>query len=171
MIKKFIKSESERNQPVTVEYKTASGEIKEEEILLIDFNSKEEAMSPDANEKGFIHPMTLTDLMFMIANDVLVEKNYHVYVTRYPASEFQNIYPSRIKIKTTAKTKNIWMTPYDEDEKGYMEHMLINYKNYPIIQYPNGPKYTESETRLFNVFNPGNIYLKAMGGDFDGDMM
>lgn len=47
--------------------------------------------------------------------------------------------------------------------------MITHYKKYPIIQYKEGPKYSQFQTRLYDVFTPGNIYLKAMGGDFDGD--
>ena len=89
MIKKFIKSEEERNQAITIEVKNIkTGEIIEKGIKIIHFNSKEDAIGPNPNEKGEIHYLTLTDLMYMIAMDVLVEGNYHVYTTRYPASEF-----------------------------------------------------------------------------------
>jgi hypothetical protein len=76
-------------------------------------------------------------------------------------------------VKTTAKTKNIWYSAYDANNRtGYNEFLLKNYKNYPLINYPGEEKkYTDAQVRLFNVFTPGNIYLNAMLGDFDGDMM
>ena len=121
---------------ITIEVKNIkTGEIIEKGSEIIHFDSKEDAIGPNPNEKGDKHYLTLTDLMYMIAMDVLVEGNYHVYTTRYPASEFQNIYPSRIKVKTTGKTKNIWYSVYEENNTtGYNEFLLKNYKNYQIIK-------------------------------------
>ena len=107
--------------------------------------------------------------MNIVAVEALEKQNMHVYVTRYPVDNYQNIYPSKIKIKTTSNTKNIYQSIYAASIPQLNESMITHYPKYPTIQYEVGPKYSPFETRLYDVFTPGNIYLKAMGGDFDGD--
>lgn len=45
---------------------------------------------------------TVTDLLFLAATDIIKDK--HVYVSRYPIENYQNIYPSKIALLTTKKT-------------------------------------------------------------------
>src|SRR5699024_2698339 len=47
---------------------------------------------------------TVTDLLYIAAVDICEGK--HVYVTRYPVSNYLNIYPSKISILSTSQTTN-----------------------------------------------------------------
>lgn len=97
---------------------------------------------------------TLTDLLYIVAEEVI--KNKHVYVTRYPITNFQNIYPSRIKVLTTQKTCKMQLgDKYFED--------------YPLI-LPEYPKKAEADKHDYFVdtVRINSYYLVAMGGDFDG---
>ena len=97
-------------------------------------------------------PFTLTDLLFISAKKIVEDK--HVYVTRYPIEHHQNIYPSKIKVLSTHKTKkqkigNKWFEDYPEV-----------YPDYPIEGDP-----------FIGTVLLSNAMLPALGGDYDGDMI
>ena len=98
---------------------------------------------------------TLTDLLYIVSQEVVKDK--HVYVTRYPITNFQNIYPSRIKVLSTQKTCKMTL-----GNKYFAEYPLI------LPEYPkknlNGKHDFFIDTVRINSY-----YLTAMGGDFDGD--
>jgi DNA-directed RNA polymerase beta' subunit len=113
-------------------------------------------------EKGYLPMMlyyedlerdfTLTDLMYIVADKIIQDK--HVFISRYPIEHFQGIYPSKIFILSTYKTKkqkikNRWFEDYPEI-----------YLDYP-----------EKQTAFIDTLNINNAYLSALGGDYDGDMV
>lgn len=93
---------------------------------------------------------TLTDLIYIAAVDIC--SNKHVYVTRYPIEQYQNIYPSKITILSTRETK-----PQKLEDR-YLP-------DYPIVY----PDYPAEEELFIDTVVPYNGYLKALGGDYDGD--
>jgi len=93
---------------------------------------------------------TLTDLLYIAAVDICKDK--HVYVTRYPVEQYQNIFPAKIKILSTKETK-----PQQLKDR-YLP-------DYPIII----PDYPASEELFIDSVVPNNSYLAALGGDYDGD--
>lgn len=113
-------------------------------------------------EKGYLplnlyytdlhRPFTLADLLYIIS--IKIAENKHVYVTRYPVENYQNIYPSKIYVMSTYKTvKQKLGNKYFED--------------YPEIY----PEYPDSENFFQDSLIPSNLMLKALGGDYDGDML
>ena len=97
---------------------------------------------------------TWTDLLFMAAHDVTRDK--HILVTRYPLEDYFGIFPCKINITSTIKT-----TP-----------MMVNgkiYDHYPIID----PNLTTDEvsSSFINTLLISNLYLKGLGGDYDGDQV
>lgn len=98
---------------------------------------------------------TLTDLLFIVASEVA--KTKHVYVTRYPIANFQNIYPSRIKVLSTQKTCT--MTLGNE----YFEDYPLILEDYPQKAKAGAHDYFVDTVRI------NSFYLEAMNGDFDGD--
>ena len=45
-------------------------------------------------------------------------------------------------------------------------------KEYPTVKFEGDPKPSpKTHYGFYNVLIPGNIYLKALGGDYDGDML
>jgi DNA-directed RNA polymerase beta' subunit len=110
---------------------------------------------------GVEHPMplhkdelkrnfTLTDMLYIASNDIC--ENRHVYVTRYPIEQYQNIYPSKIKILSTRDT-----------HPQQLEDLYL--PDYPIVY----PDYPADEELFIDTVVPYNGYLKALGGDYDGD--
>jgi DNA-directed RNA polymerase beta' subunit len=98
---------------------------------------------------------TLTDLLYIVA--IKVVENKHVYVTRYPITNFHNIYPSRIKVLSTQKTCKMTLG------NDYFEE-------YPLIleEYPEKSKNGQHDY-FVDTCRINSYYLAAMGGDFDGD--
>ena len=91
--------------------------------------------------------MTWTDLFYMCACDVTRDK--HVYITRYPLEDYFGIYPTRVRVLSTFKTKP--QTIYG-----------VEYPFYPDIDR-NTPK--EKVPGLFiDALQLFNAMLAAIGG-------
>lgn len=134
LIELFIKSTESRFQVLCIE--DDDGNIYELEIL----------------KEQLKRQFTIMDLIYLASDDICKDK--HVYLTRYPIEQYQNIYPSKITILSTRKTTTLTM-----DDK-YLP-------NYPIV-IPDFP--CQDEVFLDTVV-PNNTYLNSLGGDYDGDTM
>ena len=98
--------------------------------------------------------LTWTDIIFMAAKDITKDK--HVYITRYPITDYLSIYPTRISVLSTFNT----------------ETQIINgieYNDYPKIDL------SIEKEKIPNLFVDSiqlmNSFLPAIGGDYDGDMV
>lgn len=98
-------------------------------------------------------PFSLTDLVYIASEDIIKDK--HVYVTRYPIEQYQNIYPSKISILSTQSTHVQKI------------HDRV-FPNYPNI-YPDYPGKLSTEDVWVDTVRPNNSYLSSLGGDYDGD--
>lgn len=95
--------------------------------------------------------MTWTDLLFVVATDVLYDK--HIYATRYPIEDSYGINPSKISILSTTNTMPVLV-----GDKAY--------KHYPIV-LPD----QSSEGLFIDTMVLPSAYLIAYNADFDGDQM
>ena len=141
MMTKFIFNYSNRFDPIEVEFE--NGEVRN---LIIS--------GVDPKTGPFERDMTLTDLFYIAAEDILKDK--HIYITRYPITDHLGIFPNRIHVASTIET-----TP-----------MVISgkeYKYYPVIDM-NMPK-EKVAVNFVEVLQMSNVYLKAIGGDYDGDQV
>lgn len=96
-------------------------------------------------------PFTITDLMYLAAVDICEDK--HIYITRYPMSDHLGIFPTGINVLSTVVT----------------EEMMVDgklYKHYPKVEIGKNAQNSFKE-----VLTLSNVYLKAIGGDFDGDQI
>ncbi len=97
-------------------------------------------------------PMTWTDLFYLAAVNTLSDK--YVYITRFPVTSHNSIYPSQCRVLSTLKT-----TPAFIDNQFY--------KFYPVIDLSTP---TSRISSLFiDTVTMSNMYLDALGGDYDGD--
>jgi hypothetical protein len=101
-------------------------------------------------KKDLKRNLTIIDLLYLAAYDIVKDK--HVYVTRFPVTNYQSIYPSRVSIMTTTLT----------EEKTFGDQYLINYPKV-IEDYPC------DETLFVDTCVLNNVLTSAMGADFDGD--
>jgi len=166
LIKEFIKSDEEKFKPYMVEFTGNDDKKYEVTIEVTEYRSKSDLNA----KKGIKRKMTLADIFYLIANQVIQDK--HVYVTRYPAINFQNIYPSKIKLLTTNKTRDDYYLELEGKSFNDIFNAGKPYTDYPYIKFEDDPaKSPSTHYKFLNVFMPGNVYLKALGGDYDGDML
>lgn len=136
-ITNFTKSPSDRFNPVVIP--TDDGD--KNYYLKLDYETGEPMK----------RPMTWTDLLYMAAYDVCKDK--HVYITRYPLTDYFGIYPSKINVLSTVKTQEITVNG-------------IHYKNYPVIDL------NTEKSRVGNNFIDAmqlpNVMCPALGADYDG---
>lgn len=98
-------------------------------------------------------PMTWTDIFYMAAVETLQDIK-HVYTTRYPLLDYFGTYPSRVSVLSTIKTSPV----------------IINgrvYMHYPVIDCNMSP--SEVTAQFIDTVSMSNLYLDAIGGDYDGD--
>lgn len=151
LIKKFIKGDKERFSNIEFSYIDKNDEKKVVNINVIEVSQ---------NNSEIERPLTLADLMYIVAKEATERGNKHVYVTRYPVANFQNIFPARVKVLSTAKSSKKKIT---FDRIKYFE-----FDNYPSIL---GYCKNELDCKFYDVMICGNAYLDALGGDYDGDML
>lgn len=96
--------------------------------------------------------MTWCDLFYICACDVV--KNKTILVTRYPYDSYYSQFPQRIKVSCMKRTEPV-----------IIENEL--YPNYPKIRQEDIGKNTSN--MFISTLNICNLYLSAIGGDYDGD--
>lgn len=98
--------------------------------------------------------LTITDLLYMAAVDICKDK--HVLVTRYPLEDYFGIFPCKIEPLSTIETGPV----------------MISGRLYPF--YPKIDT-SLSKSQVSNLFRDtlciSNLYLKGLGGDYDGDQV
>ena len=99
-------------------------------------------------------PLTWTDIFYIAAKEVCKDK--HVYLTRYPVTDFLSIYPSKITVLSTFRTEHIQWKSFE-------------YEDYPVIDFNIPPE--DIATQFIDSLQVGTQLLPAIGGDFDGDML
>lgn len=148
IIKDVQEQFSENNIKKLINLYIKSVESRFHSIKIKDSNNNE--YSVNLYKKDLGRNFTLTDLLFIAAKDICVDK--HVYITRYPVESILNICPFRIKVLSTVETK-----------EQRLENLYLN--DYPVIF----PDYPCTEELFKDTCVPNNAYLKAFGADYDGD--
>lgn len=148
-MKAFINTYGERYETVKIKLKDG----KEAEMLFTGrgmSRQKDDVYSATISNR----PMTWTDIFYMAAEQTLSDK--YVYTTRYPLTDYFGIFPSKCRPLSTIRT-----TP-----------TVINGEIYPF--YPSidlSLSETEISTNFIDTVELSNLYLKAIGGDYDGDQV
>jgi len=99
-------------------------------------------------------PATWTDILFLAATEVCADK--HVLITRYPLQDYLGIFPNKITVLSTTRTIPA----------------VINgkfYKRYPYVDLELPTSHVS--TMFVETLNISNLYLKGLGGDYDGDQV
>lgn len=164
LLTRFCKSENERFDPVLVTYKDKSGKQTEVSLSIYEYATEEDAKN---NRNPIVRDLTYMDLIYMTAESVLKDK--HCLITRHPVTNNKNIYPVRIKVLSTARTRTVFMR---DDIDSNLAHVK-KYEYYPYIKEPSGeeqlPKKPSAYYELIGTTLLGNAVLKSLGGDYDGD--
>lgn len=116
------------------------------------FSGPEEALQ---NPESIIQrDLTWMDVFYMAACEAVKDKM--VLITRYPMDSRYNQFPCGIRVSSTIKTEN----------------MYINGEYYPF--YPKIRQEdigSNTSTMFIDSFTMSNLYLPAIGGDYDGDQV
>ena len=97
-------------------------------------------------------PMTWTDIFYLAAENMLSDK--YCYITRYPLIDYFGIFPSKVAVLSTIRTSPV----------------IFNgkvYPHYPVIDLSLKPE--QVARQFIDTFSISNLYLDAIGGDYDGD--
>jgi len=164
MIKSFIKNPNGRFTPIAVEFIDNANKKQSLVLQIFEFKSREDAIKGKYTVK---RPYTITDLFYNASLDICRDK--HVYVTRHPVANYQNIYPSKIKVCTTTKTRKIfWATTAMVPEQ-YADMYIFEDEHYPSI--PGVPGCKDVDCDFVDVTIIGNGHIKSLNADYDGDMV
>ena len=135
----------------TIKVKTVEGD----EVEMV-FTGRGYTGNRDAIEASTLsqRPLTWTDLIYRACVDTLETK--HVYITRYPLSDYFGSFPTKVKTLSTIKTMPV----------------IIDgtiYPHYPVID-PTLPDSIVS-TLFHDAVTMSNLMLVGIGGDYDGDQI
>lgn len=99
-------------------------------------------------------PLTWCDIFYIASVEATTNKQ--VLITRFPIDSYTNQITTGIEVSSTKETEEI-----------YFNDKL--YKYYPKIRKED--IYTDTSNRFVDTLRMSNLYLKAMGGDYDGDQI
>ena len=103
-----------------------------------------------ASEDIINRPLTWTDVLYITISRVV--KDRFCMTSRYPIEHMYSVMYTKPRPMSTIKTlKNV-------------EIDNIIYKSYPLVEVGE-----DSSNSFINTVSPCNVYLKGMGGDYDGD--
>lgn len=152
-IDRFMKGFSNRFIPVTVEteeFKSVSMHFKGwNQLTTADITNNSYNQTPIFNRK-----LTWCDLIYMAA--VESAKGKHIILTRYPMDSFYGQFPVKIVVASTKETEPM----YTDNEF---------YPYYPKIR--NEDIGTNTSNKFIDTLQMCNLFLKAIGGDYDGDQV
>jgi len=181
MMSRFIKSGEERFDEFSIDIKDR--QTNEEMVVcpnIYEFTSEADAKN---NRNAHIRRLTYADIFMMAAQKAV--KNKHVLITRHPVTNIKNIYPARVLINSTAKTREVYLKlDLDSDDYFYYDRYPFIYTNQETIEmlldaYKDDDRIS-SDKNYFRI-RPSSYYefvgttilgngvIKAMGADYDGD--
>lgn len=141
-IEQFIKGHSTRFEPVMLPRIEGEDEGAEHYMYIT---------GRFGSDNNVTRVMTWTDVFFIVATDVA--KNKRNVLSRYPIEHFYSVCYPKIRVMSTIET-------IDAEIDG------VHYPHYPVV-IPGA----DSSNAFVNTLSPCNVYLAAMGGDYDGDSL
>lgn len=150
-VEQYMHTYGSRFEPLTIPMADGS-------ISYVLFTGKPYSKNPRSKEAPPTarRAMTWTDLLYLACVETLEFGGKMAYITRYPLEDYFGTFPSMIRVTSTLQH----------------EPMEINGKKYPF--YPKvelNLSQDETSTRFVETVTMDNVYLKGLGGDYDGDMI
>jgi len=149
-LKKFTHSYSNRFVPIEVPLDNTK------EKYYMKFKGRNSSIedSDKRPDSLFNRKLTWCDVFFMAAVEATRDKC--VLITRFPMDSYFNQFPTKIVVSSTKKTEPI-----------YVDNTY--YEFYPLIREED---INSDTSKVFiDTGMISNLYLKAIGADFDGDMI
>lgn len=153
-IDRYVHGFSNRFIPIKVTYIDEDGKESQGSLVFKGRNTKDENYDPNDNSILINRPLTWCDLLYMAACEVIRDK--HVLITRYPIDTCFNQFPTKIRVSSTIET----------------EPIILNgtfYPRYPKIRAED--ILSNTSDKFVDTCQICNLFLKAIGGDYDGDQV
>lgn len=148
-IDNFIFSYGDRFTPIELPVKDKS------KTVYFSFVSRQYVKGVPESESPIINRYaTWCDILYQAAVDVTVDK--HVYITRYPITDYFGTFVNKVSVMSTHETMPV-----------YINGRL--YENYPKIDLSKSK--SEVSVKFVDTAVLSNLYLKGLGGDYDGDQI
>lgn len=148
-MKKFLHGYSNRFIPIEVPLEEKT---KEKYYMAFKGRGGDPETAKDNQEAIYKRPLTWCDVFYMAAVEACRDK--YVLVTRYPMDSRYNQFPVGLVVASTTKTENMMVGD-------------THYQYYPKIRIEDIG--TNTSTTFVDTFVMSNLYLGAIGGDYDGD--
>ena len=148
-MKKFLHGYSNRFIPIEVPLEEKT---KEKYYMAFKGRGGDPETAKDNQEAIYKRPLTWCDVFYMAAVEACRDK--YVLVTRYPMDSRYNRFPVGLVVASTIKTENMMVGD-------------THYQYYPKIRMEDIG--TNTSTTFVDTFVMSNLYLGAIGGDYDGD--
>lgn len=142
----FIKTPDDRFNPIEVPIKGDKGSK-----MYFSFTGRSFSTAEPSSTIG--RYATWTDIFYQAAVDIT--SNKHVYITRFPVTDYFGTFANRIFVMSTTET-----TPVMIGEKVF--------KHYPVVEVNNKKL---ASTGFIDTLRISNMYLIGLGGDYDGDQV
>jgi hypothetical protein len=147
-MKKFIHTPGSRFETIKIEFEDGTST----DLILTGIPLGRALDHPESSELSK-RAMTWTDLFYYAAVETLEDKC--CWITRYPLESYFGIFPSRVICTSTINTTSVTLSG-------------ITYPRWPSIDL--SMTISEIEIYFIDTLQISNLFLEAIGGDYDGDM-
>jgi len=145
----FVFAHADRFNPIELPVKNSKNKV------YFSFVAREYDKNKPESESNIIERYaTWADIFYQAAVDITRDK--HVYVTRYPMTDYFGTFPNKITVLSTHKTIPV-----------YINNRV--YLNYPYIDLKASKN--EVAVSFIDTVSMSNLYLAGLGGDYDGDQI
>lgn len=150
-VEQFMHTYGARFKPLKIPMQDGS----EAYILFTGRPYSKDPLNPKVSPIGQ-RPMTWTDLLYMACVETVEYGGKMAYITRYPLVDYFGTFPSSMRITSTVRT-----IPMQIGDRYY--------PYYPVVDI--NASQDDVSTRFVDTVTMDNVYLKGIGGDYDGDMI
>jgi hypothetical protein len=152
LIDRFVKNSSSRFDIIKIKLR----DINTDEIMELSLTEnrmiKDSETGPETYQKDI--PVTISDILYRAASDAAIGR--YNYSTRYPYLDIYGKFVAKLVVESTKTYFHIWING-------------IEYERYPKIEF-DIPK-SKVPGKFIDTYKFSNSRLKAMVGDYDGDML
>ena len=121
----------------------------------------------EENGKKKKRPLTITDLAYMFAYTEIELANKYAIITRHPTMDSFNVFPSKVHVLSTVRTKKINAYGYKFPFYPDMDYILDKYNLLNVDEAIKAEK--EISGYFVESLKMSSLHFAGMNGDLDGD--
>lgn len=145
-IKKFLHGYSDRFIPIEVPLEDT------DKKFYMQFKGRSNMNNPSTADEIFNRRLTWCDVFYMAA--VEASKDKTILITRFPIDSYFNQFPTKMVVSSIKETEPLYIND-------------TYYPFYPKIRDKNIG--SDTSNKFIDTLCISNLYLDAIGGDYDGD--